>query len=147
MIELVMYGMIPSANTANVVSAPPENRFRKPSTPPSRRLLLERLDGLEVDAGHRHVGAEPVQRDDEEREEDLVPEVRDPEHVLQTRQHRTGLLGRRGVSYRLVSALPLAGGRPSPNGSGSTSTVPPAAVMACSADFEKAWAVTVQRPR
>ena len=30
----VMYGMIPSANTANWVSAPPENSWRKPSTPP-----------------------------------------------------------------------------------------------------------------
>ena len=34
MIELVMYGMIPSANTANWVSAPPENSCRKLSTPP-----------------------------------------------------------------------------------------------------------------
>ena len=29
MIELVMYGMIPSENTANLVSAPPENRSMK----------------------------------------------------------------------------------------------------------------------
>jgi len=35
MIDAVMYGMIPSANTANWVSAPPENSCRKPSTPPS----------------------------------------------------------------------------------------------------------------
>jgi hypothetical protein len=34
MIELVMYGMMPSPNTAKRVSAPPENRFRKPRTPP-----------------------------------------------------------------------------------------------------------------
>ena len=34
MIELVMYGMIPRAKTAIWVRAPPENRFRKPSTPP-----------------------------------------------------------------------------------------------------------------
>ena len=47
MIELVMYGMIPSAKTANWVSAPPENRWRKPSTPPWLGLLLERLDGVE----------------------------------------------------------------------------------------------------
>ena len=32
-----------------------------------------------------------------------------------------------------------------PNGSGRTSTVPPAAVMAASADFEKAWALTCTR--
>ena len=35
MIDEVMYGMIPSAKTANCVSAPPENRFRKPRTPPA----------------------------------------------------------------------------------------------------------------
>ena len=33
MIDAVMYGMIPSANTATRPSAPPENRFRKPTTP------------------------------------------------------------------------------------------------------------------
>ena len=33
MIELVMYGMIPSANTANLVSAPPENRLMNAVTP------------------------------------------------------------------------------------------------------------------
>ena len=38
MIELVMYGMIPRAKTAIWVRAPPENRFRKPSTPPSLGL-------------------------------------------------------------------------------------------------------------
>ena len=34
MIDAVMYGMIPSANTAALVSAPPENRSRKPTAPP-----------------------------------------------------------------------------------------------------------------
>ncbi len=34
MIELVMYGMIPSANTAKLVSAPPEKSWSQPSTPP-----------------------------------------------------------------------------------------------------------------
>ena len=33
MIELVIYGMMPSAKMANWVSAPPENRFKNPSTP------------------------------------------------------------------------------------------------------------------
>src|SRR5581483_5749008 len=36
-----------------------------------------------------------------------------------------------------------AGGRPFPNGGGRTVTLPPAAVMAPSADFENAWACTV----
>ena len=34
MMEAVMYGMMPSANTANWVSAPPENSVRKANTPP-----------------------------------------------------------------------------------------------------------------
>ena len=33
MIDAVMYGMIPSANTASRSSAPPANRLRKPNTP------------------------------------------------------------------------------------------------------------------
>ena len=33
MIDAVMYGMIPSANTATLPRAPPENRSRKPTTP------------------------------------------------------------------------------------------------------------------
>ena len=53
MIDAVMYGMIPSANTANWVSAPPENSCRKPSTPPLLGLLLQRLDRVEVDARAR----------------------------------------------------------------------------------------------
>src|SRR5918994_316710 len=51
-----------------------------------------------------------------------------------------GAIGRR---QRLANWLPLAGGRRSPHGFGSTSTEPPAAVMAASADFEKACAFTV----
>ena len=34
MISAVMYGMIPSPNTAKRVRAPPEKRLRKPRTPP-----------------------------------------------------------------------------------------------------------------
>ena len=33
MIDAVMYGMIPSANTANELSAPPEKRLRNPMAP------------------------------------------------------------------------------------------------------------------
>ncbi len=36
MIELVMYGMMPSANSENCVSALPENSWRNARTPPSR---------------------------------------------------------------------------------------------------------------
>ena len=41
MIDEVMYGMMPSAKTANCVSAPPENRLRNPRTPPSFGLILQ----------------------------------------------------------------------------------------------------------
>ena len=43
MIELVMYGMIPSENTANCVSAPPENRSMNCEEP--RALVLDRPSG------------------------------------------------------------------------------------------------------
>jgi hypothetical protein len=33
LLDAVMYGMIPRANTATRLRAPPENRFRKPTTP------------------------------------------------------------------------------------------------------------------
>ena len=33
MIDAVMYGMMPRANTATRLSAPPENRLRNPTTP------------------------------------------------------------------------------------------------------------------
>src|SRR5690606_38298541 len=94
----------------------------------------------------------PVDRDDAEREEDLVPKVGDLEHVPHGGDH--GWVPSRGVSggggrfrgwstQRLVRALPCAGGRPFPNGGGRISTVPPAEVMASSADFDTAWAFTV----
>ena len=46
--------------------------------------------------------------------------------------------------HRLANWLPFAGGRRSPHGLGSTSMLPPAAVMAASALLEKAWAFTVR---
>ena len=35
MIDAVMYGMIPRKNTDTAVSAPPENKLNRPSTPPA----------------------------------------------------------------------------------------------------------------
>ena len=37
--------------------------------------------------GHRDVGAQPVDRDDQQGEEDLPPQVGDPEHVLEAGEH------------------------------------------------------------
>ena len=142
MIDDVMYGMIPSAKMANWVSAPPENSCRKPSTPrPARPGAASSLDRVEVDARRRDVRPEPVQGDDQQREQDLAPQVGDPEHVLQAGQHGwllvSGAAGQRSLGQRLANWLPLTGGRRSPHGRGRTSTLPPAAVMAASADLEK----------
>ena len=82
MIDAVMYGMIPRKNTATFVSAPPEKRSRKPTTRSAVRVL-QLLDRAEVDIRHGDVGPEPKDRDDEDREENLVPQVGDPEHVPQ----------------------------------------------------------------
>ncbi len=109
-------------------------------------LALQVLDGGEVDAGHGDVRAQPVQEDHEQREQDLVAKIHHLEDVLQAGKHGVLRLVRRlGVKnsgQRLDRALPAAGGRPWPNGSGRTSTVPPAAVIAASADLEKPWADT-----
>ncbi len=78
MIDAVMYGMIPRKKIATLVIAPPAKRSRKPTTPPFVRVVLEVLDRREVDVGHGQVRAEPVDRDDDDREEDLVPQVGRP---------------------------------------------------------------------
>ena len=61
MIDAVMYGMIPRKKIATLVIAPPENRSRKPTTPPCLlRVALQVLDRAEVDerarAGARRSG-------------------------------------------------------------------------------------------
>ena len=62
MIELVMYGMIPSANTANWVSAPPENSLRKPSTPPCSAWSSSCLTASKSMPGTGTWAPEPVER-------------------------------------------------------------------------------------
>ena len=57
MIEAVMYGMIPSANTANWVIAPPEKSWRNPRTPPFSACSCRSFEGADVDARHRDVRA------------------------------------------------------------------------------------------
>src|SRR5690606_24861583 len=113
--------------------------------PRLRRLVADLLDRLHVDAGRRDEGPEPVEDHDEQREQDLVAQVRDLEDVLQAGEHRRLLQGASSWegTQRLVCWLPFAGGRRSPHGAGMTSTVPPAAVMAASAEREKPWAFTV----
>ena len=96
MIDAVMYGMIPRKKIATLVIAPPEKRSRKPTTPPVlSALCCSCLIALEVDVRNRQVGTEPVDRDDADREEDLVAEVGHPEHVPQAGQHGGSTSSRR----------------------------------------------------
>ena len=90
MIDDVMYGMIPSANTAAPVSAPPENRSRKPIAPRGRVLFFSSRIAWKSTYGTGMY--DPIRKieDDEDREEDLVPEVGDSEHVSQAREPRHG---------------------------------------------------------
>ena len=147
MIDAVMYGMIPSAKIANWVSAPPEKSCRKPTTPPPLSAWrFSSCDGVEVDARRGDERPDPVEGDDQQGEEDLPPQVGDPEHVPDAGQHGLGSWSAAlpaaadDLGQRLANWLPCTGGRRSPQGLGRISTVPPAAVMAASADLEKACA-------
>ena len=85
-------------------------------------VSLDVLDRARVDPGHRDVGAEPVEREDEAGEEQLAPDLGDPECV-----------GDRG-DHRLL-----------PSRSGSTSVqVPPAASIFSLAAALKPCAETVR---
>ena len=87
MIDAVMYGMIPRKKIETAVSAPPGEQVEQAEdSARTLRLRLQLLDGLEVDVGHRDVGAQPENEDDEDREQDLVPKVSDSEHVLEARK-------------------------------------------------------------
>ena len=152
MIDAVMYGMIPRAKMANCVSAPPENRFRKPSDALGSRLLCSVLDRL--------VGRRPA------------PGCARPSRYSAIMSSVNRILFRRSgtlnMFFRLVSNAAAPSGpelvRPSRpearsavgelvalgrrtavarTAAASVSTVPPAAVMAASADFEKPCAFTV----
>ena len=51
MIEAVMYGMIPSANTPSRASPPPENTDRRPKMPPWLESALESASEFTPGAG------------------------------------------------------------------------------------------------
>ena len=61
MIELVMYGMMPSANRLNWVRARAGEQLEEGEHPALPGLVLDGVDRVLVDAGNRDVGAEPVQ--------------------------------------------------------------------------------------
>ena len=133
--------MIPSPNTAMRVSAPPEKRLRKPSTPDdfdaaSSCWTFEKLTkGTGTFAPNWYRAMMVSVKTTFLRRSGI--------RKMLARLASMGLLDAAvGRCYRLVRALPCAGGRSWPNGRGTTVTDPPAAVMAASADLEKAWAST-----
>ena len=88
MIDAVMYGMIPSANTANWVIAPPENTCRKLRTPPWSARFCRSFSAPRSMPGTGTWDPNRYRAIIIRREEDLVPEVRDLEHVPQAGEHR-----------------------------------------------------------
>src|SRR6266540_389635 len=77
------------------------------------RLLLQVLDRVEVDERDRQVGADAVDPDDQQGEEDLVAQVGHPEHVPQPGEHG-------GARPPLASGTPsLAVGQGVPLGRGT----------------------------
>ena len=61
MIDAVTYGMIPSANSANCDSAPPEKMLSRDRIVPPCELGSRSIE-LGIDAGRRDPAAEPVER-------------------------------------------------------------------------------------
>src|SRR5580765_6170369 len=77
MIDAVMYGMMPSANTDSLSSAPPENRFNTVEVVVAATGLVQaRVDRAVRDPRRRHGRAESVHGDHGQREEDLLAEIR-----------------------------------------------------------------------
>ena len=93
----------------------PREQVDEPEDSGALRRRLEAVHRAQVDAGDGHLRAELVEPDDDQGEDDLVPEVRNLEHVLEASEHRgSSDLARASRRYRLVNALPRAGGRPRP---------------------------------
>ena len=88
----------PEEEDRHVRDRAPGEQVEEPDDPRVLGLLLQVLDRVEVDERDRQVGADPVQPDDRQREEDLVPQVGHPEHVPQAGEHGgRDLLSRRGA--------------------------------------------------
>ena len=79
MIEAVMYGMIPSANSAIAGQPAAAERVQQVEDAAAAELLLDRLDRVGVDARHGDVGAEAVERQQRRREGELLADLRDRE--------------------------------------------------------------------
>ncbi len=87
MIDAVMYGMIPRKKMETAVERAAREQVEEAEhAARALRLRLQLLDGLEVDVRHGDVRTHPEHEDDEDREQDLVPQVSDAEHVLEARK-------------------------------------------------------------
>src|SRR5450432_180937 len=133
--------MIPRPNTAMRVRAPPENRLRKPRTPDDFDAAVSWATLEKLTKGTGTLAPNWYRA--------MMVSVkmtflrRSGIRKMLARLESMGLLDAAvGRLYRLVRALPCAGGRPWPNGSGTTVMDPPAPVMVASADLEKACAST-----
>ena len=128
MIELVMYGMIPSAKMANWVSAPPEKSLQEAEHAARSACVLELLDApgsrCPAPACGRRAGRAAIMSRVKRilfRRSGTLKMLR----RLASTRVSSGSASRsraQGGDQRLVSWLPLAGGRRSPHGSGRIST-------------------------
>ena len=88
MMLAVMYGMMPSAKTDSFSSAPPLNRLTSESMLGAcGRVLRQAWTRRARHAGRRQRGAEPVHRDDDEREQQLLAQVRRAERPDEGGEH------------------------------------------------------------
>ena len=76
MIELVMYGMIPSAKTAHAAERAAGEQVDEREEPGLTLRAQLPLELGDVHDRHGNVRAEPVDGDDDQGEQDLVAEVR-----------------------------------------------------------------------
>src|SRR5450432_226907 len=120
--------MIPRPNTAMRVRAPPENRLRKPRTPDDFDAAVSWATLEKLTKGTGTLAPNWYRA--------MMVSVkmtflrRSGIRKMLARLESMGLLDAAvGRLYRLVRALPCAGGRPWPNGSGTTVMDPPAPVM------------------
>ena len=77
MIDAVMYGMIPSAKSAMRREPAAAERVQQVQDAAAAELALDLIDGLDVDARHRDVRAEAVEREQQRREGELLADLRD----------------------------------------------------------------------
>ena len=87
MMLAVMYGMIPSAKIEKLSKRAAGEQVEEAERALRLDALLELLDRPGVDARHADGDAEPVEGDHRQREQDLVPQIRDLEDVLQVGEH------------------------------------------------------------